>query len=294
MAYLELLTQTPWLWLIIVFIFSLLIGSFLNVVIYRWPLMLFRDWRKQCYTFLELDNPQANKDEAPFNLCRPASTCQHCHQPIKAIDNIPIVSFLCLKGKCRHCQHAIGWRYPCVELCCAILSVIVAWHFSVSLAALCALIFTWGLLALSFIDIDHQILPDDINLTLLWLGILINYFGIFTTLESAIIGAIAGYMSLWIIMQLFKLITGKEGMGHGDFKLFALIGAWCGWQVLPLVILIASILGAIIGIIYLRCQGESRHTPIPFGPYLALAGWIALLWGTQLTDFYLIFAGLKT
>ena len=267
---------------------GLLIGSFLNVVIYRLPKMLMRDWRMQAREVLDLPE---QADAEPFNLILPNSSCPHCGHEIKPWENIPLVSWLLLRGKCSGCKEAISIRYPLVELACGLFSAVIAWQFGVSWEALAMLVLTWGVLAMSLIDADHQILPDVLVLPLLWLGLILNSFGFFTSLSDALWGAVIGYMSLWSIFWLFKLITGKEGMGYGDFKLLALIGAWGGWQVLPLTILLSSVLGAVIGIIILRLQRNGYNKPIPFGPYLAAAGWLALIWGEQITSRYLHIAG---
>ncbi len=267
---------------------GLLMGSFLNVVIYRLPKMLIRDWRAQAREVLEM--PEQNPVDT-FNLILPNSSCPHCAHEIKPWENIPLISWLFLRGKCSGCKQAISIRYPLVELACSLLSVVIAWQFGVSWETLAMLVLTWGLLAMSLIDADHQILPDALVLPLLWLGLILNSFGLFTSLSDALWGAVIGYMSLWSIFWLFKLITGKEGMGYGDFKLLALIGAWGGWQVLPLTILLSSVLGAVLGILILRLQRNGYSNPIPFGPYLAAAGWVALIWGDQITGSYLQFAG---
>lgn len=267
---------------------GLLIGSFLNVVIYRLPKMLMRDWRMQAREVLDLPE---QADAEPFNLILPNSSCPHCGHEIKPWENIPLVSWLVLRGKCSGCKEAISIRYPLVELACGLFSAVIAWQFGVSWEALAMLVLTWGLLSMSLIDADHQILPDVLVLPLLWLGLILNSLGFFTSLSDALWGAVIGYMSLWSIFWLFKLITGKEGMGYGDFKLLALIGAWGGWQVLPLTILLSSVLGAVIGIIILRLQRNGYNKPIPFGPYLAAAGWLALIWGEQITSRYLHIAG---
>lgn len=267
---------------------GLLIGSFLNVVVYRLPKMLMRDWRTQAREVLEMAE---QSDAETFNLILPNSSCPHCDHEIKPWENIPLVSWLFLRGKCSNCKEAISIRYPLVELACGLFSAVIAWQFGVSWEALAMLVLTWGLLSMSLIDADHQILPDVLVLPLLWLGLILNSFGLFTSLSDALWGAVIGYMSLWSIFWLFKLITGKEGMGYGDFKLLALIGAWGGWQVLPLTILLSSVLGAVIGIIILRLQRNGYSNPIPFGPYLAAAGWVALIWGEQITSSYLQIAG---
>ena len=267
---------------------GLLVGSFLNVVIYRLPKMMQRDWREQAREILELP---AETQTTTFNLVLPNSSCPHCAHEIKPWENIPVISYLFLRGKCANCKAPISMRYPLVELTCGLLSAYVAWHFGFTWQAGAMLLLTWGLLAMSLIDVDHQLLPDSLVLPLLWLGLIANSFGLFTSLEDALWGAIAGYLSLWSVYWLFKLVTGKEGMGYGDFKLLAMLGAWGGWQVLPLTILLSSLVGAVLGLIMLRLRNAETSTPIPFGPYLAIAGWIALLWGEQITASYLQIAG---
>ena len=277
----------PW----IAGLFGLAIGSFLNVVIYRLPLMLERKWRDQCQEILHPDRKTGDTPER-FDLATPGSRCPHCGHAITALENIPVVSYLWLRGKCAACAKPISWRYPLVELLTGILTAAVAWHFGYGLAALAGMVLTWSLIALSFIDFDRQLLPDDITLPLLWAGLLLNVFAVFTPLSSAVIGAAGGYVFLWLVYQLFKLATGKEGMGYGDFKLFAALGAWLGWQSLPLIILLSSLVGAILGITFILFFGRDRQLPIPFGPFLCVAGWIALLWGDTLTRYYLQFARL--
>ncbi len=267
---------------------GLLIGSFLNVVVYRLPLMMQRDWREQAREVLELP---AEARGATFNLVLPNSKCPQCGHEIKPWENIPVISYLFLRGKCSSCKTPISKRYPLVELSCGLLSAYIAWHFGFTWQAGGMLLLTWGLLAMSLIDADHQLLPDALVLPLLWLGLIFNHFGLFTSLEDALWGAVAGYLSLWSVYWLFKLITGKEGMGYGDFKLLAMLGAWGGWQVLPLTILLSSLVGAVLGLIMLRLRNAETSTPIPFGPYLAIAGWIALLWGEQITKGYLQIVG---
>jgi len=269
-------------------IFGLLIGSFLNVVVYRLPLMLQRDWQGQAREVLEL--PPAAPAET-FNLLLPNSSCPDCGHEIKPWENIPVISYLFLRGKCSNCKTPISKRYPIVELACGLLSAYVAWHFGFTWQAGAMLVLAWGLLAMSLIDADHQILPDVLVPVAVAGLLIVNYFGLFTSLEDALWGAIAGYLSLWSVYWLFKLITGKEGMGYGDFKLLAMLGAWGGWQILPLTILLSSLVGAVLGVIMLRMRGSDSGTPIPFGPYLSIAGWIALLWGDVITGSYLKFAG---
>ncbi len=268
-------------------VLGLLVGSFLNVLIYRLPVMMQREWRVQAREFLELPCEPVGER---FNLLLPNSRCPHCAHRIRAWENVPLVSWLFLRGKCSSCRAPISYRYPLVELACGVLSGYVAWHFGFSWQAAMMLLLTWGLLAMSMIDVDHQLLPDSLVLPLLWLGLIVNHFGLFTSLESAVLGAVTGYLSLWSVYWLFKLATGKEGMGYGDFKLLAMLGAWGGWQVLPLTILLSSVVGAVLGSILLKVQRAESGTPIPFGPYLAIAGWIALLWGERITESYLQFA----
>ncbi|WP_437882490.1 prepilin peptidase [Pseudomonas sp. LRF_L74] len=273
-----------------VLILGLLIGSFLNVVIHRLPKMMQRDWQAQAREILEL--PEEPKGET-YNLVLPHSCCPHCQHEIRAWENVPVISYLLLRGRCSGCKARISKRYPLVELSCGLLSAYVAYHFGFGWQTGAALLLTWGLLAMSLIDVDHQLLPDALVLPLLWLGLIVNHFGLFATPADALWGAVAGYLSLWSVYWLFKLLTGKEGMGYGDFKLLALLGAWGGWQVLPLTILLSSLVGAVLGVIMLRLRNAETSTPIPFGPYLAIAGWIALLWGDQITGTYLQFAGFK-
>ncbi|MCQ4259341.1 prepilin peptidase [Stutzerimonas stutzeri] len=285
---LDVLASSTLAFVLCALVLGLLVGSFLNVVIHRLPIMMQRDWRAQAREFLDLSAEPAST----FNLVLPNSHCPHCDHEIRPWENIPLVSWLALRGKCSSCRVSISRRYPLIELLCGLLSAYVAWHFGFSWQAGAMLLLTWGLLAMSMIDIDHQLLPDSIVLPLLWLGLIVNVFGVFASLPDAVWGAVAGYLSLWSVYWLFKLITGKEGMGYGDFKLLAMLGAWGGWQVLPLTILLSSVVGAVLGTIMLRVQKAESGTAIPFGPYLAIAGWIALLWGDQITSSYLQFARL--
>ena len=273
---------------------GLLVGSFLNVVIYRLPVMMERAWRRDC-AGLEEDQvvDSALTEEKPFNLVVPRSRCPHCGHLIRAHENIPVISYLFLRGRCGQCRAPISLRYPLIEFFTALVSVCTVIHFGATTQALFALLFSWSLIALTMIDIDHQLLPDSITLPLLWLGLLLTPAAIFTDSHSAIIGAAAGYLILWLVYQLFKLVTGKEGMGYGDFKLLAVLGGWMGWQILPLVLLLSSLVGAVIGTLILTLSKQGRATPIPFGPYLAAAGWIALLWGRELNQLYLNIAGLS-
>lgn len=269
---------------VVVFLYSLVVGSFLNVVIYRLPIVLDRSWRRDC---AELDGGATHQDAEKFNLVVPRSCCPHCGHKIRAWENIPVISYLLLGGKCSECKSAISFRYPFVESLTAILSTVTALQLGPTLAGLAAVVLVWGLIALAFIDFDHQILPDVIVLPVLWMGLLLNSRNMFTNLESAVYGAVAGYVSLWLIYQLFKLATGKEGMGFGDFKLFALFGAWLGWQQLPLIILLSSLAGAVLGVAMILIAGRDKQVPMPFGPFLCIAGWIALLWGKDIVSSYL-------
>lgn len=264
---------------------GLCIGSFLNVVIHRLPRMMERDWQMQC---AELRNEVLEPAE-PLTLAVPRSRCPDCGHPIGALENIPVISYLLLRGRCAGCRAAISPRYPLVEAFTGLLSAYLAWRFGLGWQAAGALCLAWALIALTFIDFDTQLLPDSITLPLLWLGLLLNLFGAFTDLKSAVIGAMAGYLSLWSVYWLFKLATGKEGMGYGDFKLLAALGAWLGWQMLPAIILLSSLVGAVVGIALIVLARHGRNVPIPFGPYLAAAGIIALLWGRPLTQAYLGF-----
>jgi len=273
-------------------VLGLLIGSFLNVVIHRVPLMMKQEWHSDCCELLEIENQNDAVKSSPFNLFKPNSHCPRCKCEIKPWQNIPIISYLSLGGKCANCEEEISIRYPLVEATSALLSGLIAFYFGATEQTLALLLLTWSLIALTIIDVDHQLLPDSITLPLLWLGILLNTQGIFTDLTSSVWGAIAGYLSLWSVFWLFKLLTGKEGMGYGDFKLLAALGAWMGWQALPLIIILSSVVGAVIGIAGIIIMGRDKNVPIPFGPYLAIAGWIALLWGDQLTQAYLSYAGI--
>jgi len=288
----EIFEAWPLALLVLTAVVGLVAGSFLNVVAYRLPIMMELAWRAQA---AELDThgvpvPEHAKT-ARFDLAWPPSTCPHCGRRIAAIENVPVLSFLALRGRCAGCGVRISARYPLVEGVAAALGVAVAYQFGPTWQTVAALGFTWSLLALTLIDLDHKLLPDSITLPLLWAGLVIAAVPIgaqplFTDLHSSVLGAVAGYLSLWTVYQLFKLITGKEGMGYGDFKLLAAIGAWLGWQKLPLVILASAAVGSVVGVTLIVAGGRSRHVPIPFGPYLAAAGWIALLWGEPLIRLY--------
>ena len=288
MANFDILFNSPTYLYTCTIILGLLIGSFLNVVIYRLPKMLEQDWKHQCVVLLEQE--QLEKElakEEKITLSTPNSTCPKCQHKIKPWENIPVLSFLFLGGKCSQCKNKISIRYPLVETTTALLSLMVIITFGATYAGLGALFLTWTLVALTMIDADTQLLPDNMTLPLLWAGLILNAFGIFTSLEASLWGAIFGYLSLWTVYQLFKLLTGKEGMGYGDFKLLGALGAWLGWQQLPIIILLSSVVGAVIGIALILIKGRDKNIPIPFGPYLAIAGWISLIWGDSLFRFWM-------
>lgn len=280
---LPLLKSDPIMFAIVCGLLGLVVGSFLNVVIHRLPKMMEREWHAQC---AEL-NGQTPLPTPRYNLLVPRSACPHCGHVITAIENIPVLSYLFLRGRCKDCGKSISPRYPIVEAFSGILSAYAAWHFGFGSAGLAAILFVWALIALTCIDLDTQLLPDDITLPLLWLGLLLNLNNVFTSLSNAVIGAAAGYLVLWSVYWAFRLTTGKEGMGFGDFKLLAAIGAWLGWTLLPLVILLSSLVGAVVGISLIVFAKHGRNIPIPFGPYLAGGGLIALFWGQALTQNYL-------
>jgi leader peptidase (prepilin peptidase)/N-methyltransferase len=290
MAWLESIGESPILLLTITGLFGLIVGSFLNVLILRLPRMMQEEWRRDCAE-LAGEAPTAPPGER-LTLSRPASHCPHCGHRIRFYENIPVLSFLALRGRCSACREPIGWRYPVIEALTALLSVAVVWQLGPTLAGAAALTLTWGLIALAVIDLDTQLLPDGITLPLLWLGLLLSLAEPFTDSHSAILGAALGYLSLWGLFHLFRLATGKEGMGYGDFKLFALFGAWLGWTHLPQIILLSALAGAVIGLLLILTRGHDRQIPIPFGPYLAIAGWISLLWGDALNRAYLNWSGL--
>ena len=275
--------QHPFFLLFIAVFAGLVVGSFLNVVIHRLPKMLERQWRAECAELSGATPPAAER----YNLVLPRSACPKCGHMITAVENIPIASYLVLGGKCSACKAPISLRYPAVEAITAVLSGYIAWRYGLSAAMFGALLFAWAMIALTFIDLDTMVLPDNITLPLLWAGLLFNTGAVFTDLGSAVIGAAAGYLALWTVYWAFKLATGKEGMGYGDFKLLGAIGAWLGWKMLPLVILLSSLVGAVVGIGLIVLARQGRNVPIPFGPYLAAAGLIALFWGEQLTRHYL-------
>ncbi len=301
----DLYAANPALFAGSVFLLGLVVGSFLNVVIYRLPVMLDREWRAQATEYVaSASSPVIPDARAPlperFNLVVPRSACPQCRAPITAWQNIPVVSWLVLRGRCAACKAPISARYPLVELATGVLSAWAAWHFGFGIPAACAVTLTWALIALTGIDLDHQLLPDNITLPLLWSGLLaavafgpVDGSALPVSPQEAIIGAAAGYLSLWLVFHAFRLITGKEGMGYGDFKLFAALGAWMGWKILPLVILLSAGTGALLGIAMIVLRGRDRAAPIPFGPYLAAAGWIAMLYGHELIDGYLRMSGLR-
>jgi leader peptidase (prepilin peptidase)/N-methyltransferase len=279
----QVFLSTSWLLITAAVLVGLAAGSFLNVVIHRLPKMLERQWRAEC---AELAGTAPVPAE-PYNLVVPRSACPHCGHGITALENIPIASYLALRGKCSACKAPISPRYPVVEAIAAALAGYIAWRYGLSVAMFGALLFAWAMVALAFIDLDTFYLPDSITLPLLWAGLLVNTGATFTDLTSAVVGAAAGYLALWTVYWAFKLATGKEGMGYGDFKLLAAIGAWLGWKMLPLVILLSSLVGAVVGIGLIAFARRGRNVPIPFGPYLAIAGLIALFSGERLTRQYL-------
>lgn len=276
MALIELLENSLPFAVVSTFFFGLVVGSFLNVVIHRLPKMMEREWRSECAVLLEQPENAQNEQEK-YNLISPPSHCPNCQHKIGVFENIPVVSYLIQGGKCRNCEHAISIRYPFVEILSGAAAAWCTYHFGFGIAAGAAILLTFCLLTLSAIDIDTQLLPDDITLPFLWLGLFFNLFGVFTTITDAVIGAIAGYLCLWSIFWLFKLFTGKDGMGYGDFKLLALLGAWLGWQVLPVIIIFSSLVGAVLGGAILFFSKQDKSQPFPFGPYLAIAGWLSLV-----------------
>ena len=294
MEIIELLSSSPALLITICTVLGLLVGSFLNVVAYRLPIMLQREWKEQCCEYLEIENtiPDSNESSAKFkifNLQKPNSHCPQCNHGIKPWENIPLVSYLLLGGKCSNCKAGISPRYPSVELVSGVLSGLVAYSFSATWLTLALLLLCWSLIALTLIDFDHQLLPDNITIPLLWLGLLVNTLdlGFGVSLRDAVIGAIAGYLVLWSFYWLFKLATGKEGMGYGDFKLLAALGAWMGWQSLLPIIILSSLVGALFGLGMIIIMGRDRSIPMPFGPFLTGAGFIMLIWGPQISSFYM-------
>jgi leader peptidase (prepilin peptidase)/N-methyltransferase len=286
MPILHYLQAHPAAFLIFTGILGLMVGSFLNVVIYRLPVVLERDWSMQCAEVCGEEGQTATKPER-FNLVVPRSRCPQCGHPIAAWENIPVLSYLLLRGRCSACGASISLRYPLVEVLTAVLSFAVAWRFGLTWQAGGGLLLTWALIALSFIDFDRQLLPDVITLPWLWLGLGISLLAVYTHVADSVLGAMLGYLLLWSVYHVFRLLTGKEGMGYGDFKLLAMLGAWTGWQMVPLIVLLSSFVGAVVGVVLIVARGHDRNIPIPFGPYLAIAGWIALLWGQDLVQAYL-------
>jgi leader peptidase (prepilin peptidase)/N-methyltransferase len=289
----QLFVESPLLFIAVVFAFCLVIGSFLNVVIYRLPIMMERDWREQCEEFAK-SPPVLDIPEERFDLVVPRSRCPSCGNPIKAWQNIPVISYLILGGRCANCKESISARYPVVEMMTAVLAAVCAWRFGVGWEALMAIVLTLMLVPVAMIDADTQLIPDSIVLPLMWIGLAMSLFHpidgadtLFIAPRDAIIGAMAGYLSLWSVYQLFKLITGKEGMGYGDFKLLAALGAWLGWQHLHVIILMSAVVGAIVGLTMMAFRNHERSVPIPFGPYLAAAGWVTMLWGRDIWNLYL-------
>ncbi|AEE21969.1 Prepilin peptidase [Glaciecola sp. 4H-3-7+YE-5] len=296
-AIFQLMADSPLFFLSFVFIVSLMVGSFLNVVIYRLPVMMERAWKADFQAHFETDvstlgSNTDSTESTPFNLIKPDSTCPKCQHKIRAWENIPVLSWLLLRGKCSQCKNAISIRYPLIELGTALCSVWIAWHFGYSWSALAGVVMTWILVALIFIDIDTMLLPDQLTLPLLWMGLLFSIVNPAVTSADSIIGATVGYLSLWSVYWAFKLLTGKEGMGYGDFKLLAALGAWMGWQYLAIVVLMSSLVGAVIGISVLSFQGKDKGQAIPFGPYLAIAGWLTLLYGDWISTKYWQWVGL--
>lgn len=286
------LLQHPVYGLIFMLVLGACIGSFLNVVILRLPVMLRNEWQQQCAELMgQEDILEAANDTghqaARFNLSYPASHCPQCQQPLRAWHNIPIVSYIFLKGKCAWCKNKIPWRYPLIELLCAAATVHLAWHMGIGWPFAAALVLFWSLLCLTVIDIDHQLLPDNITIPLVWTGLLVNYFELFTTLNSALIGAVAGYLGFWLVFHAHHKLTGREGLGYGDFKLLAALGAWLGWEMLPMIVLAASITGTILSLSFMAFRGLDTRAPVSFGPFLAFGGWLALLWGHEITSGYL-------
>lgn len=289
MPFSEFVAGNPAMLLAFAGILGLLVGSFLNVVIYRLPVMMERDWRAQCHEFLEMAAPADASAPAVFNLAKPDSHCPHCKHSISAAENIPVLSYVLQRGKCKHCRAPISARYPVMESVTALLTCLIVANYGFTWLCLALLFFTWTLITLTMIDFDHQLLPDDLTYPLLWLGLLVNVPGWIVPLQDAVLGAAGGYLTLYAVYWGFKLLTGKEGMGYGDFKLLGALGAWLGWQALPQIILLSSAVGAIVGITLIVAKGRDKNIPIPFGPYLATAGFLALLWGDAIMAQFLGF-----
>jgi leader peptidase (prepilin peptidase) / N-methyltransferase len=291
LTFTELFLEYPALLIAGCFLLGAIVGSFLNVVIYRLPKMMELAWRAESRAILDLE-PVVSESSPPFNLAFPHSHCPHCNNAIQPWQNVPVLSYLLLKGRCANCRTAISIRYPIIEICAGLLAAFAASQLGFSWQLLATLPFLWTLLTLTMIDVDRQLLPDQLTLPLLWLGLLLNIEHLFVPLQDAVLGAAGGYLLLWSVFHIFRLLTGKEGMGYGDFKLLAALGAWMGWQMLPIIILLSSLVGAVVGSILLVVQRKGRSTPIPFGPYLAGAGVIAFFWGKVLIENYLQFAGI--
>src|SRR3990167_9368885 len=285
MDIINIFKENPYIFLVVIGVLSLFIGSFLNVVIHRLPRMIEQGWSEECRIYLGLKISPEDKEK--LSLWLPFSHCPQCKSPIKPWQNIPLLSYVLLAGKCAHCRSPISIRYPLVELLTCVASIYVGWRFGVTWQTVGALLFTWIIISLSFIDIDHHILPDHLTLSLLWLGLFFSMFSLYTNSYDAIIGAIAGYLIFGITQWIFNLITGKIGMGQGDFKFLAAIGAFLGWQMLPFTILFASLCGILFGLTYMIIKHQYKSVPLPFGPYLAISGWISLIWGNEILHFYL-------
>ncbi len=291
MELINLLRENTTAFLIFVGFFSLIIGSFLNAAIYRIPIMLNKEWREECEALFGGEE-ENSKPKEKFNLFVPRSQCPHCGHTITAIENVPVLSYLFLGGKCSSCKTGISAQYPLLEIGTALLSVFVAWKVGFGWQTLAALFLTWSLITLALIDAKTMLLPDNMTLPLMWIGIAVNYHYLFVDLQSSVLGAIIGYLSLWSLYHVFRLITGKEGMGYGDFKILAAIGAWGGWQILPFTIFVASLLGAVLGILWMIIQRKKDSQPIPFGPWLALAGLIGFLWRDDIIPVMKVYFGL--
>jgi leader peptidase (prepilin peptidase)/N-methyltransferase len=295
-----LYSAEPWLFSGSIFVLGLVVGSFLNVVAYRLPLILEREWKREASQILQEAGGADTAESERFTLSHPRSACPACKTPIRIRDNVPVLSWLVLRGRCAACAAPISARYPLVELVSGVLSAWVAWHFGFGTTTLCALVVTWSLIALTCIDVDHQLLPDGITLPLMWLGLVASVAvgasagnPLPASPADAVLGAACGYSSLWLVFHLFKLVTGKEGMGYGDFKLYAALGAWLGWKLLPLIILLSAAAGALVGIGMILLKGRDRAAPMPFGPYLAAAGWIVMMYGDSLVHGYLRASGIE-
>ena len=288
MYFLEILEAEPFLFVFFIALLGVCFGSFLNLVIYRLPKIMQRDWHVQCCKFLDIEDKHKEINQQKLNLFFPASHCPQCQHRLTLVENIPIISYCIQSGCCKSCNAHIPIQYLIIEILSAIAPAYIAWHFGFGLQAIFAVVLTWVLICLAAIDLKHSLLPDDLTLPFMWLGLICNMFNIFTDLYSSLIGAMLGYMVFWSIFMVFKIATGKEGLGYGDFKLLALLGAWFGWQMLPLIILLSSLTASLIGIVLIVLYGRDRQAALPFGPYLALAGWVTLLWGDELIKMYQI------